>query len=263
MELQQTNHLSNERMTLQPEYLELIQRKAASQTTPTQISKKLITAFLTNEEFCKDNLTRLTNALFHITKVYYGLNPENLPEDLFRLVIHTICEKHPTLKFTELNLAYLERTIEKRQGVSLTRDEIMQPIEDMAQKKRVVLMIQEQAKQEFENSQSEKQKIEQFKREAMQLYVTDLEQGNKVYSGTAFQANSFARAFADLFDDNQKKDMWIEAQREYKELNYQYQENANAFTQPPPPAEKLYAKIMVNAALNRGINGNGYLLIED
>lgn len=216
---------------------------------------------MTNEEFCKDNLTRLTNALFHITKVYYGLTPENLPEDLFRLVIHTISEKHPTLKFTELNLAYLERTIEKRQGVSLTRDEIMQPIEDMAQKKRVVLMIQEQAKQEFENEQSEKQKIEQFKREAMRLYVTDLEKGNKTYSGTAFQANSFARAFADLFDDNQKKDMWIEAQREYKELNYQYQENANAFTQPPPPAEKLYALRMVNAALNRGING--YLVIQD
>ena len=65
-------------------------------------------------------------------------------------------------------------------------------------------MIQEQAKQEFKNSQSEKQKIEQFKREAMRLYVSDLEQGNKCYSGTAFQANSFARAFADLFDDNAK-----------------------------------------------------------
>ncbi len=216
---------------------------------------------LSEDEFCKDNLDRFSGALIYITKVYYGLNPDNVAEDLYRLVIQTICQKFPTLTFNQLNLAYLERTIEKRQGVSLTKDEIMQPIEDMAQKKRVVMMIQEQAKQEFENSQSEKQKIEQFKREAMKLYVTDLEQGNKTYSGTAFEANSFARAFAELFDDNQKKDMWIEAQREYKELNYQYQENANAFTQPPPPPEKLYALQMVNAALNRGING--YLMIEE
>ena len=218
---------------------------------------------LTNDELCKDNISRLTNALYYITKVYYGLNPENIPEDLFRLVIQTICEKHPTLKFTELNLAYSERTIEKRQGISLTKGEIMQPIEDMEQKKRVVQLIEQQAKQEFEKQQSEEQQKIQFKQDAMRLYIQDVEQGNKCYSGTAFQANTFARNFADLFDDNQKKDMWIESQREYKELNYQYQENANAFKQPPAPAEKLYALRMVNAALNRGINGNGYLLIED
>ena len=227
------------------------------------MSKKLIGVILTKDELCKDNLSRLTNALYHITKVYYGLNPENLPEDLFRLVIQTICEKHQTLKFKELHLAYDERTIEKRQGVSLTRDEIMQPIEDMAQKKHTVMSIQEQAKQEFEKKQSEQAEKMAFKREAMRLYVTDLEQGNKKYSGTAFQANSFARAFADLFNDNQKKDMWIEAQREYKELKFQFEESKDNFKQQPAPAEKLYALAMVNAALNRGINGNGYLLIED
>lgn len=126
------------------------------------------------------------------------------------------------------------------------------------------MIVKREIDSQLQALQNERQKVsdaEQFKREAMRLYVTDLEQGNKCYSGTAFQANSFARAFADLFDDNQKKDMWIEAQREYKELNYQYQENANAFTQPPPPAEKLYALRMVNAALNRGING--YLVIQD
>lgn len=189
------------------------------------------------------------------------MNPDNRLDDVYRLAIQTICEKYPTLKFTELNLAYSERTIEKRQGVALTKDEIMQPIEDMMHKKQNILSIEKKHKQEFEEAQKSKREAEQFKREAMRLYVSDLEQGNKSYSGTAFQANSFARAFADLFDDNQKKDMWTEAQREYKELNYQYKENANAFIQPPPPAEKLYALRMVNAALNRGVNG--YLIIED
>ena len=226
-------------------------------------SKKLITACLTNDEICRDNLERLSKALIYITKVYYGLNPDNKLDDVFRLTIQTICEKHPTLKFTELNLAYSERTIEKRQGVALTKDEIMQPIEDMMHKKQNILSIAEKHKQEFEEAQKSKREADEFKKGAMRLYIHDIEQGNKTYSGTAFQANTFARNFADLFDDDQKKDMWIESQREYKGLNYQYQENANAFKQPPAPAEKLYALRMVNAALNRGVNGNGYLLIED
>lgn len=198
--------------------------------------------------------------IIDIAKTIFGIVPESIEENLKISTFNAICERFNGITINDIALAFKTHVQEEKVYV-LTRDEFIKPIQKYWNKKMIVKREIDSQLQALQNERQKVSDAEQFKREAMRLYVSDLEQGNKAYSGTAFQANSFARAFADLFDDNQKKDMWIEAQREYKELNYQYQENANAFTQPPPPAEKLYALRMVNAALNRGING--YLIIEE
>lgn len=213
---------------------------------------------MTNEEFCKDNLTRLTNALFHITKVYYGLTPENLPEDLFRLVIQTICEKHPTLKFTELNLAYSERTIEKRQGVSLTRDEIMQPIEDMTRKKGLILSVSEQEKRKLEEKESEQQEKQRFKEESYALYI-DCLNNKKEWSGTPFQAASFADNFKELFTREEKDLLWSECQLQAERMRI---EAANVIDATLPiSARHLFCDEIIRRALKRNLDG--YYLIKD
>lgn len=241
-------------------------------------SKKLITACLTNDEICRDNLERLSKALIYITKVYYGLNPDNRLDDVYRLAIQTICEKHPTLKFTELNLAYSERTIEKRQGVALTKDEIMQPIEDMIHKKQNILSIAEKHKQEFEEAQKSKREADEFKKGAMQSYIDSL--GTGEFQGTLFEAGAIMECFSDLFTDQEKIDMNKLAIEDYKKAVMDFGTDRCMFKgkmiaevpkgfgyyrneKPKRDWHYFLALRVVNAALNRGINGNGYLLIQD
>ena len=239
-------------------------------------SKKLITACLTNDEICRDNLERLSKALIYITKVYYGLNPDNRLDDVYRLAIQTICEKYPTLKFTELNLAYSERTIEKRQGVALTKDEIMQPIEDMMHKKQNILSIAEKHKQEFEEAQKSKREAEEFKKKAMQSYIDSL--GTGEFKGTLFEASAIMECFSDLFTVKEKIEMNNLAEQDYNKAVMDFKTDRCMFKDmfyPEVPKglghyrngkEKqdwhyFLALRVVNAALNRGING--YLVIQD
>ena len=200
--------------------------------------------------------------ILDIAKTIFGVTPENVEHNLRESVFNAICERFNGITINDIGLAF-KTHVQQEKVYVLTRDEFIKPIQTYWNKKMIVKREMDSQLQLLQNERQKVVDAENFKREAMQLYVSDLEQGNKKYSGTAFQANSFARAFADLFDDNQKKDMWIEAQREYKELKFQFEESKDNFKQQPAPAEKLYAKIMVNAALNRGVNGNGYLLIEE
>lgn len=200
--------------------------------------------------------------IIDIAKTIFGIVPESIEENLKISTFNAICERFVGITINDIGLAF-KTHVQQEKVYVLTRDEFIKPIQNYWNKKMIVKRELDLQLQAIENERNKQQEAVQFKQDAMRLYIQDIEQGNKFYSGTAFQANTFARNFADLFDDNQKKDMWIESQREYRELNYQYQENANAFKQPPAPAEKLYALRMVNAALNRGINGNGYLVIQD
>ena len=183
--------------------------------TPIRISKKLIGAMLTEDELCKDNLPRISTALVYITRCYYGLNPENVTEDLYRLVIQTICDRYKTLTFTQLNLAYSERTIEKKQGSSLTKDELMQPIEDMMHKKGIVQMVQQKEKEDFEKQQAEKNKIKDEYLKAKELYFESM--GTGLYQGSVFQASMIMEAFAEHLSDEEKIKIGKQAIEDYRE----------------------------------------------
>lgn len=170
---------------------------------------------LIDDDLCIDDLPRISKALVYITRCYYGLNPENVAEDLYRLVIQTICDKFKTLTFNQLNLAYSERTIEKKQGVSLTKDELMQPIEDMMNKKGIVLMIEQKEKEDFEKQQSEKNKIKDEYLKAKELYFESM--GTGLYQGSIFQASMIMEAFAGHLSDDEKIEIGKQAIEDYKE----------------------------------------------
>ena len=259
MELQHAKQWMNDWMKLNDEQQRNVVSKC--QASGVSLNPSAITKLFSESPQLKQYQAHFCDSIIlDIAKTIFGVTPENVEHNLRESVFNAICERFNGITINDIGLAF-KTHVQQEKVYVLTRDEFIKPIQNYWNKKMIVKREMDSQLQLLQNERQKVVDAENFKREAMQLYVTDLEQGNKKYSGTAFQANSFARAFADLFDDNQKKDMWIEAQREYKELNYQYQENANAFTQPPPPAEKLYALRMVNAALNRGING--YLIIEE
>ena len=210
------------------------------------------------KEFCKDDLTRLTKAIGYIIRVYYGLNVDNLDADLIRVTIQTIMQRHPNITFEELNLSYSERTIEKRQGVSLTRDEIMQPIEDMARKKGLILSVSEQEKRKLEEKESEQQEKQRFKEESYALYI-DCLNNKKEWSGTPFQAASFADNFKELFTREEKDVLWSECQLQAERMRI---EAANVIDATLPiSARHLFCDEIIRRALKRGLDG--YYLIKD
>jgi len=207
------------------------------------------------------DINRLSKALVYITRVYYGLNPENVADDVYRVVIAEVITKYKTLTFLQLNLAYSECTIEKRQGVSLTKGELMQPIEDMWHKKGVIESIAKQNLSEYEEKQNAFQIAQQFKEDAMSIYLQDLADKNKVYSGSDFQASSFAKNFEELFTSDELEAFKLDAKRLHRELSFQFENSKEIINLPPAGEDKIYCKVLLNNALNRGMNG--YLLIKD
>lgn len=216
----------------------------------------LITSVLNpNKEYCIDNVERLSNAIGYIIRIYFGMNIQNVDADLIREVIKSITLKHKTLTFQEMNLAFTERTIEKRQGVSLTRDEIMRYIEDMVAKKHIVLSIHEQEeKKKAEQQKNEAEKVA-FVNKSMEMYHDHLRNGITEWSGTDFEALPAAMEFAQSVTHEKKKLLTLDAQREYKERVCRNEQEGNAF-EIIPPIKYIYARMMLNYLLNREIGAH-------
>lgn len=217
-----------------------------------------------NDVFCKDDLERLSKAFVYIVKVYYGLNPENVANEIYQLAIKTICERFQTLKFTELNLAFSEQVIEKRQGVSLTHSELMKPIEELMRKKGAVKYVQDEINEEKRKQEQSKQKEIEFKKEAMQIYLDCLERKDGVWTGSEYHANALGRSFADSLHlkPEVKKELWTKAQLEYKERNAKFQVESGLKVAPPLP-EVIYSRMIVEHMLTLGVDKTGFPLVVD
>lgn len=217
-----------------------------------------------NDVFCKDDLERLSKAFVYIVKVYYGLNPENVANEIYQLAIKTICERFQTLKFTELNLAFSEQVIEKRQGVSLTHSELMKPIEELMRKKGAVKYVQDEINEEKRKQEQSKQKEIEFKKESMQIYLDCLERKDGVWTGSEYHASALGRSFADSLHlkPEVKKELWTKAQLEYKERNAKFQAESGLNIGPPLP-EVIYSRMIVEYMLTLGVDKTGFPLVVD
>jgi hypothetical protein len=158
------------------------------------------------------DLNRLQKALQFIVECIYGLKFDKLNSDLFRLVSARIIQNYPGLTFSDLDLAFSDVVIEKKQGTTLTRDEFMKPIEDFAKKKNIVLLEISKMENEFEEKAFEKKKEIEFFNESIEIYKDDLAKGNIEYSGTCFNAQTFAALkFAERFNQEEKNEISSEA----------------------------------------------------
>lgn len=198
--------------------------------------------------------------IIDIAKTIFGIVPESIEENLKISTFNAICERFNGITINDIALAFKTHVQEEKVYV-LTRDEFIKPIQKYWNKKMIVKREIDSQLQALQNEQKKTEEAINHKKEAMSLYISDLEQGNKVYSGTAFHANTFARSFQDLFTQDQKDKIWDDVKRQYVEMKYQFEQDKSSFKQMPPSRDRLYALAIVNAALNRGING--YLIIED
>lgn len=196
------------------------------------------------------DVDRLQKALQYIVECYFGLKFDKLNSDLFRLVTARIIQNHPGLTFSDLDLAFSDVVIEKKQGTTLTRDELMKPIEDFARKKIIVLREIEKMESEFEEKSFEKKKEIEFFNESIEIYKDDLSKGNLEYSGSVFNAQTFARLkFAEKFTQEEKNKIFADARIEYSKRIIAFEDDPKVVKLPPPHVNFIFSKMIVDQAL--------------
>lgn len=202
-----------------------------------------------SEKVSKD-IDRLQKALNYIVECYFGLKFDKLNSDLFRLVSARIIQNHSEFTFSDLDLAYSDVVIEKKQGTTLTRDELMKPIEDFAKKKNIILLEISKMEKEFEEKAFEKKKEIEFFNESIEIYKDDLAKGNIEYSGTCFNAQTFAALkFAERFNQEEKNEIFAKAKTEYSKRMIQFEDDPKVVKLPPPHVNFIFSKLIVDHAL--------------
>lgn len=196
------------------------------------------------------DIDRLMKALNYIVECYYGLKFDKLNSDLYRLVTVKIMETYPTFTFVDLDLAFSDVVIEKKQGTTLTRDELLKPIHEYYRKKTIVLHEAEKVKLELDKK-IESEKLEaDFLNHAIDIYQEDLKNKELEYSGTVFQASTFAKSqFSERFTQKDKSRIFDLAKNHHKKLMNDFQNNPELIKLPPPHVNFLFAKLIVDHAL--------------
>lgn len=208
-----------------------------------------------NTVACSIDPDRFTKALTYVIRVYYGLVPENVEAETILGFRNTLFLKYPKLTFEQWNVIHLESTIKKIQGVSLTIDELMAPIVSYWPKIQFVLdKMGSVTRQHQEESEIEARK-KQHKKESIELYLKCVN-SDKVWTGTAFQANVFAKEmFAHRFPQPEKDSLYSQAKQLVKELEVKRNlalQDSIAFNEPVPDAVQMFSQLVVMEACKLG-----------
>lgn len=220
-------------------------------THSVTVGKSVIVKILSDKsKLIISDIDRLQKALQYIVECYYGLKFDKLNQDLFRLVSARVIQNYPNFTFSDLDMAFSEVIIEKKQGTTLTRDELMKPIEEFARKKIMILNEVEKMENEFQEKSFEKKKEIEFFNESIEIYKDDLAKGNLEYSGTAFNAATFARLkFAERFTQEEKNKIFADARIEYSKRMIAFEDDPKVVKLPPPHVNFIFSKMIVDHAL--------------
>jgi hypothetical protein len=204
------------------------------------------------------DIDRFMKALNYIVECYYGLKFDKLNSDLFRLTTVKVMEMYPHFSFVDLDLAYSDVIIEKRQGTTLTRDELLKPINEYHRKKTIVLHEAQKVEAEVIKKMASEKLEAEFLDHSIQIYNEDLKNKELEYSGTVFQASTFAKSqFSERFTQTEKNRIFDLAKKQYNLAMKDFENNPDVIKLPPPHVNFIFAKLVVDHALI-----NGYAISE-
>lgn len=228
----------------------------------TTLPKNVITKLLNDSTtLVKDDQQRAFKAFGYIVKVYFGINAETVDMDVYATVFKDVCEKYPNLTFEQLNLSYSESVIDKRQGVGITRDELLRPVASFWCKTQLIIHEAYKLSRKSNEELTKQQEIIRFKNESMELYIECLNNGTE-WTGTPFQASSFAQNFAHKFDQEEKDAVWIWAKKESNRMKI---ESANKFTTELAELAELLISdkhLFCNEIVNRALLRKLQLIVD-
>jgi hypothetical protein len=144
----------------------------------------------------------------------FGVRSENLNTELFQLALLALPNRFKGITIQDIRNSYFETEIVKREYVSLTRDELLQPISDYWTKKQNLIQQLKLIEVEQDKIALEKQKEIDFYNEARELYKLSVSQTYPEWLGDMFQAKVLARPFWNaLYLDERKQIQMIATEK--------------------------------------------------
>lgn len=220
------------------------------------IPKTAIAKLLNDQTaLCSSDPGRFTKAIGYVIRVYYGLKIENVEEETILLFQNTLFAKYPNMTFEQWNLIHVESVIEKKQGVSLTVDELMHPVASFYAKIQFVLSKKESILRQQNEADEIEAKRQAHKKESIELYLKCVN-SDKVWTGTVFQAASFAEEqFKDRFKKEDKDAIYQEAWNKVRELEAKQKlalmDSIEHLT-PVPNNYQMFCQYLTTEACKRG-----------
>lgn len=189
-------------------------------TTPTIANDKRsfgITKDAEGKEYEMDVQDQFEFIMHWVVKNRFGMTYQKQSEhsDLILAVFHSICERFPFFTIEDIGNVFKVQEIEKKQGVSLTFDELMKPFRFYNDiRNRVYSSYNEILR--IDSKQNEEQKKEKlFYEEAKQHYL-DSRTNRTLFSGTMFHASVIMDNFSHLIDNDLKFELMNSAKMIYE-----------------------------------------------
>lgn len=188
--------------------------------------------------------------LIEYAEVLYGLRPENLSLTLWEAAFTAICERYPGIQVHDIQNAYRYAQIEKRQYTTLTRDELIAPIQEYWLKRMALNREIEEMQQKEQKEIEELKKHQQFKQANKERYLRCLDTG--VWDGDEFDAAAIAINFREVFTQEQKNVFAAMAKKEYFDRNEAIEKNQFTKEQSVVPGWTfIFSRIVIEECLKK------------
>ncbi len=202
-----------------------------------------------------NNLKELVSTLAACCKVYFGNDPDNIADLVFSVSAEAILERFKGITLLDVQNAFKTREIEKRQGTSITRDELIRPIADYWCEKSIFLNELIQVHQKRIEKEKEPDYALEFEQKARKELDDSLT--FRQWTGNPYEALFIAKQYADLATKEEKAMLFAVAKKKKKDMMNELDQVgtkaikdiaphiANAFT----PTNSIYAVELMNYLL--------------
>lgn len=195
---------------------------------------------------CAEDQSATIALLIKFTQVLYGLRVENLSVELWQASFEAICERFNGITIQDIQLSYRYAQIEKKAYQTLTRDELLEPIQSYWTGKLVLI----NEIKHFQNlSKEENEAIEKelkFKEDAKKKYFECLDLGK--WTGDESESNSIARNFREVFSQEIKNEIWSKAKQEYAKRKIEAEKVSSVFVYIPC-AEHIFSRLIIERCI--------------
>lgn len=203
-------------------------------------------------ELALNNRSQVIITLVNASQVLFGKNVENIPKILFDSSYQAIIDRFINITVDDIKNSYRDSIIEKKEYVSLTRDELIEPIKNYWNKKlKVQIEIDKCIRLSEEEKENEQKQIDFFNN-SKEKYKESLIKGFNILD--EYECNVIAIKFKDNFKQEVKNLIWIDAQKEYQE---KVKKEVSQFS-IVPPARMIFSRMIIEKCISKK-----YKFIED
>jgi len=187
------------------------------------------------------------NKLMDYVKVLYGLIPENLPPLLFNLVYDEI-KQIKDLTVSDLDNAFITSKIEKRAYVSLTRDELLKPIKDYVESKRLINLEVDKVLRLENEAIEDKINVDKFIKHSKEKYTNCFKNGG--FDLDEFESNTIYKPYVKLFTEIELESFKEETIKEFAQRTFEAEDNSFILV---PHKNRIFARIVMQNAFKRNV----------